>query len=264
MQKKFLITITLVVIASLSIAGCTTSTNNTGQTSSATSSTTSAASQHNASLEKYITSYKTVQYSNSSQRVTAWKLVWNNNTSAHVTWTAVRRQTNGTETVTLDRTFIVFPTAQVATNYVNRLNLTAYTLVSTNPQNAAVYKNVTGHTPQIYKEYAWTQGSLSNVSSYRAHRIEQADNIVAAETLRVLVSWGSRFGSPHANLRRHRARMCWLARTRRRQRWNLRYITCDNQLLSNRDRKLRLFLNPNTQAIFWSPLYQINNHFCLL
>jgi hypothetical protein len=104
-----------------------------------------------------------------------------------VTWTAVIRQTNRTETVTLDRTITIFPTAQNATNYVNRLNLTAYTLVSTNPQNAAVYQNVTGHAPQIYKEYVWTQGTLSNISLYRVHRIEQADNIVASETLRILV-----------------------------------------------------------------------------
>lgn len=188
MKKKLLALIVLVVIASLSIAGCTTGTNNTTtQTPSATSSTTSAATQHNAVLEKYITAYKTEQYSNSSQRITAWELVWSNSTSAHVVWTAVIRQTNRTETVTLDRAFIVFPTTQDATNYVDALNLTAYTLVSTNPQDAAVYQNVTGHAPQIYKEYVWTEGSLLNISLYRVHRIEQADNIVGAETLRILV-----------------------------------------------------------------------------
>ncbi len=187
MMKKLVFIIALVMVASLSIAGCTTSTNNTTQTSSTISSTTTAATQLNATLEKYVAAYKTEQYSNSSQRVTAWELVYNNNTAAHVTWTAVIRQTNRTETVTLDRTFIVFPTAQNATNYVNRLNLTAYTLVSTNPQDAVVYQNVTGHAPQIYKEYVWTQGALSNISLYRVHRIEQADNIVASETLRILV-----------------------------------------------------------------------------
>lgn len=189
MLKKLLAIIALLMIASLSIAGCTTSTNNTTttQTPSTTSSTTSAATQPNASLEKYVTAYKTEQYSNSSQRVTAWDLSWNNNTSAHVTWRAVTRLPNRTETVTLDRTFIVFPTAQNATNHVNRLNLTAYTLVSTNSQDAAVYQNVTGHAPQIYKEYVWTEGTLSNISLYRVHRIEQADNIVASETLRILV-----------------------------------------------------------------------------
>ncbi|MFZ0925523.1 MAG: hypothetical protein WCE82_00105 [Halobacteriota archaeon] len=187
MTKKLLALILLIVIASLSIAGCTTSTNNTTQAPSATSSATNATTQHNALLEKYITAYKTEQYSNSSQRITAWELVWSNSTSAHVVWTAVIRQTNRTETVTLDRTFIVFPTTQDATNYVDTLNLTAYTLVSTNPQDAAVYQNVTGHAPQIYKEYVWTEGSLLNISLYRVHRIEQADNIVGAETLRILV-----------------------------------------------------------------------------
>ena|GEM_PF-4627961 len=125
--------IVLVTVASISIARRTTTTTNTTQTSSATSSTTSAATLHNALLVKYIIA-KTEQYSNSSERITAWELGWNNGTSAHAVWTAVILQTNRTETVTLNRTFSVFPTAQDATNYVNALNLIAYTPVSTNPR----------------------------------------------------------------------------------------------------------------------------------
>jgi hypothetical protein len=179
MIKKLLAIIVLVMVASLSVAGCTT-TNNTTQTSSATPS---AATQHDAFLEKYLTVYKAAQYSDTGQHVQAWELDWINSTSARAQFTVFNISEN--MTVNSDGTMMVFPTTQDATNYVNAMNLTAYSLASTE-YTGAVFQNATGHAPQVYREYEYTEGSLLNISQYVAHGITQGDNLVYVQTVRVL------------------------------------------------------------------------------
>ena len=146
MEKKLLAIIVLVVIAALSVAGCTSSTSS-NQTPSATSSAApSATTQHNAFLEKYLTAYKNTEYSDNSQHVQAWELDWINSTSARLQWTALNKTSN--LTINSDGTFTVFPTTQDATNYVNAMKLTAYSLASTEYTGSA-YTQVTGHAPHI-------------------------------------------------------------------------------------------------------------------
>lgn len=163
----------------VSVAGCTSSTNS----SQTPSSTTSAATQHDAFLEKYLAAYKDLRYSNSSLHVQAWELDWINSTSARLQWTALVKSSNST--YNYDMTFIVFLTTQDATNYLNTMNTTAYSLASTEYPGGA-YQNATGHAPQIYKDYEWNEGNPLNISEYSLHDIDQLDNIILATTAKVL------------------------------------------------------------------------------
>jgi hypothetical protein len=180
MIKKLAIIIVFVLVV-CTVAGCTTTTTNTNQTPNTTSS---AATQHDAFLENYLTTYKNVSYSNSTLQIKAWDLQWINSTSARLEWTFLNK-TN--KTVNREETFFVFATSQDATDYVNAMNTTAYSLVSTQYESSTgAYLNVTGHAPQIYKKYVWNEGNQSNISEYRVHQIGQLDNIVVVATVKVL------------------------------------------------------------------------------
>jgi hypothetical protein len=74
---------------------------------------------------------------------------------------------------------MVFPTSQDATNYLGKTN---YSLSSTQYLSGGPYQNVTGHAPQIYIDYYWVEGNISNISEFRSHEIKQVDNIVVVTT----------------------------------------------------------------------------------
>jgi outer membrane PBP1 activator LpoA protein len=168
------IIVLLLVVASLLVAGCTTSTNN--QTPSATPSTAT----HDAFLEKYLAEYKNVSYADKNISFKAWEVMWINSTSARLEETLVNKSTNGT--FNYIQTFTVFPTSQEATNYLNAMNKTEYRLASTQYTSGGAYENATGRAPQIYKQYVWNEGNPFNISEYQYHRIEQTDNIVVVLT----------------------------------------------------------------------------------
>jgi hypothetical protein len=178
-MKKLAIIIAFVLVV-CTVAGCTT-TNNTNQTPITTSS---AATQHDASLENFFATLKGREYANSGLQIKAWDLEWINSTSARLQWTWVVKRSNFTWNE--DATHTVFPTTQDATDYIISLNKTAYILNSTQPPSGGAYQNATGHAPQIFKKYVWTEGNQSNISEYRIHEIEQADNFVLVHTLKIL------------------------------------------------------------------------------
>jgi hypothetical protein len=151
------------MVAALSIAGCTNATNNTNQ----------AATQHDAFLETYLAAYKNETYASNGTHITAWELDWNNGTLARVQHTVLNKSTNATWA--WDETVMIFPTSQDATNYVNAMNKTTYSLASTEYPSGGAYQNVTGHAPQIYKVYQYNEIN-------RVHYIEQRDNIVFVST----------------------------------------------------------------------------------
>jgi hypothetical protein len=62
------------------------------------------------------------------------------------------------------------------------MNKTAYRLCSTEYAGGGAYQEITGHAPQIYKDYTYNEGNPLNISEYRLHEIEQLDNIVFATT----------------------------------------------------------------------------------
>ena len=123
-------------------------------------------------------------YSDSNTQVQAWELDWINSTSAHVQLTGLNKTLH--RTVNIDETIVVFPTTQDATNYVSAMNLAAYRLASTESPSGGAYQNATGHAPQVYKEYLHIEGNSLNISEYRIHEIQQAGNLVAVQTGKVL------------------------------------------------------------------------------
>jgi len=181
------ITVLSLVVASLLVSGCTTSTTNQTPGANVTSSTTT---QHVNStsagfLEKYITTFKNESSSVSNQSVTAWEVTWINNTSARLQEAFLNNSSGVTKS--WEETVTVFPTTQDATNYLNATNLTAYSLASTEYGTlGGAYLTITGHAPQIYKVYVWNEGNPLNLSEYKRHEIEQLDNVVWISTKKVL------------------------------------------------------------------------------
>ncbi len=166
------------VVASLLVAGCTTSTtSNTNQTSRATPST----AIHNATLEKYFAALKNVTNADKSKSVTAWEVTWINSTTARLEY-AWHTNSNYTS-YSANQTYIVFPTTQAATNYLNAMNKTVYNLTSTQYSSKGVYQNATGRAPATYKDYTWNEGNPSNLSEYSRHEIAQLDNIIVISTV---------------------------------------------------------------------------------
>ena len=168
------IAVLFLVLASLLVSGCIT--NNTNQTPSATPSTAT----HDAFLEKYLAAFKNNFTSRGSLNFKVWELTWTNSTSARLQYTYLNTTTN--VTWSYDDTLMVFPTSQDATNYLNSMNKTAYSLASTKYTSGGAYQNVTGHVPEIYKYYAWNEGNPFNISEYKGHGIEQLDNIIWIST----------------------------------------------------------------------------------
>ena len=173
------IVILLLLVASLLIAGCTS--NNTSNTN--LTPTTSTAT-HDAFLERYIAQFKNVSYANTNLNFKVWDVAWINSTSVRLENTALNKSTN--MTVNRVETIIVFPTTQDATNYLNAINKTAYSLASTQYISGGTYQKATGHAPQIYKDYVWNEGNPFNISEYKSHDISQLDNIVFITTSKAL------------------------------------------------------------------------------
>jgi hypothetical protein len=164
------------VVASLLIAGCTTSTTN--------QSPTPRTATHDAFLENYLAVANNTTHSDKNQTVKSWEITWINSTSARVELATLNKSENrtwGGET-----TYIVFPTTQDATNYLNAMNKTSYSLASTEYPSGGNYQKATGHAPQIYKKYDWNEGNLLNISGYKYHQIEQVDNLIAISTTKAL------------------------------------------------------------------------------
>jgi hypothetical protein len=165
------ITVLLLVVASLLVAGCTTSTtSNTNQSPSATTSTAT----HDAFLENYITADK--NYTSNYGNLTSWKITWINSTSARVEWIAVNKTENQTMSSTITDTYILFPTTQDATKYLNAMNKTGYNLTTSNYSYNPPYKTVTGSDPAVFKLYTQT-AQLQN-TSMSFYYIRQQDRLI--------------------------------------------------------------------------------------
>ena len=166
------ITVLTLMVASLFVAGCTN--NTTNQTPSASTAT------HDAFLEKYLAEFKNETHSRTDQSFKAWEVTWVNSTSARLQLAFLNKSTN--RTASTDINFLVFPTTQDATNYLNAMNKTAYSLASTTYGSGGIYQNVTGHAPQIYKAYEWNEGNQYDISEYKFHQIQQFDNLIIVTT----------------------------------------------------------------------------------
>jgi hypothetical protein len=180
------ITVLLLVVASLLVAGCTS--NNTSPTNQTPTSSTAT---HDAFLERFLTAFKDSWYADKNYSTDAWEVTWINNTSARLEMTAGANTTATTQTANFVMIFTAFPTTQDATNHLNAMNKTAYSLASTKCENSSggapgAYKNVTGHAPQICKEYDRSEGASSSSLDYRRYAIVQYDNLIMEITAKNL------------------------------------------------------------------------------
>jgi len=158
--------------ASLSVCGCTTTTNNTA---------TSPPSTYDPVLAKLVNATKEEVYGNASYTVQTWDVTWNNGTS--VTVLATLEETSTGIPVAANSTLTSFSTTQDATNYINAFNKTNYSLTSTDyaTDTSHIYYNATGHAPSIYKEYTYTEGGILG-GSVTVHELIQYDNIIETGT----------------------------------------------------------------------------------
>lgn len=179
MIKKLVVVMALALVV-CTFAGCTTSTTNQTGTSNATST---AATTHDALFEKFLTALKTNHSQVRDEQTKSWEVTWINTTSARVVWTEQHNNTNQTRTIV--QTVIMFPTSQDATNYVNALNKTAYSLNNTIYSTYGAYLNVTGRAPQTYKVWQWEEGNPNNITNYTKHTIELCDNFTTQATITV-------------------------------------------------------------------------------
>jgi hypothetical protein len=135
-------------------------------------------------LEKIVDAYKNNTYSDKNATIRAWEVTWINSTAARVQVAIHSGSIN--RTFSADSTFILFPTTQDATNYLNAMNKTAYSLASTTYPSGSYYHKAVGHAPQTFKSYEWMEGSALDISAFRIHRIEQSDDLIVTYTAKLL------------------------------------------------------------------------------
>jgi hypothetical protein len=172
-----IISVIFLVVASLLVAGCTTSTTNTtDQTPSASATPSTSTATHDAFLEKYIVEDKNTT-SNTFGNITSWKVTWINSTSARVEWVVVNKTGNETATMTINDTYTLFPTTQDATQYLDAMNKTGYTITSgSGNYSQGTYKTVTSSAPAVFKAYV-RFGEIQN-NSMPVDRITQQDKLI--------------------------------------------------------------------------------------
>jgi hypothetical protein len=177
------IAVLLLLVGSLSVSGCISNTTRQTPSPGVTLSNvkTSEATNRDAFLEKYLTAYTNIALSNSSYSIKSWEIAWINNTSVRLKWTGLDKVTN--QTARWDETLIVLPTSKDATNYLNAMNKTAYSLAN-EELSIQAYQKATGHAPKIDKFIVYSEGSPSEVSGYRIHGVKQLDSLIITSTVR--------------------------------------------------------------------------------
>jgi hypothetical protein len=169
------IVVLLLVVASLLVSGCSSS-----NPSTTNQTPTSSTATHDTLLENFLVVVKNRTYEEKNWSVKAFEVTWINSTSARLEESIFNKTANATINHVV--TYMVFPTTQDATNYLNATNKTAYSLSSTQYTSGGVYQNATGHAPTVYKEYVWNEGNEFVMSQYTYHAISQSDNIIGIDT----------------------------------------------------------------------------------
>jgi hypothetical protein len=163
------------VVASLLVAGCTTSTtsntNQTPSTATQTPSATPSTATQDAFLGKYLTAFENRTRA-SGMNFTAWKVTWINGTSARLEFSARENTSSANAVVILTK----FPTTQDATNHLNTMNKTGFSLTDTqcgSSESEMAYQDAAGHALQVCKTY-----------EYGDFGISQFDNLILETTIK--------------------------------------------------------------------------------
>lgn len=182
----------LLVIISLSSAGCATLTNNTaGQLASQQTSQSDANTPRDRLLNEIVTRVRALADSlKGNDTRTAWNVTWPNSTTAQIQISKYNRVANVTSDGNM--TYIRFPSTAAATEYLNGhsagyfLNRTQYnrskdSTLFFGPSAIASYEAAAGHPPSVYKVY---QKTLEN-TFYSSHisRVTQFDDVILREEM---------------------------------------------------------------------------------
>lgn len=196
MITKLAAVIILVIVASLCVSGCTSSTNSNQAASSTpyaassvpittpsqtpTLTQTPAASvapTHNAVLEQFVTAQRSYAAQNGTIR--AWQVTWLSINEVNIQ--AATHQEQPSATAYINRTVTIFPSTEAATTYLNSYDLTgyilSYTVFPSGPTESAL-----GHQPTVFKVYEKTSDELG---IHYSNQVEQADNFILVSDLRV-------------------------------------------------------------------------------
>jgi len=186
MEKKLLAIILLVIVASLSIAGCSTFPVSTSSptptpTLTPTIQTTPTSSGHNAVLEQTVILTENNENMLIGWTQESWNVIWRG--ANRVTMLSTDYKNDTKSTWSDNETLIVFPTTQDATNYLNAFDKSNYSLVSTTYNRTLdLYPIALGHDPQTYQEWS-TSGAING--PYTLYEIRQYDNILQFLTISV-------------------------------------------------------------------------------
>ncbi len=162
-------------------AGCTSPISNPTPSPSASEATT----QHNATLESYLNSYR--QNVTAEYTVKAWEVTWKNNTAATVEYSYITTTANASNvSITGKEDFTIFTSTGAATAYFDSINKTGYSLYSTTYERGGAYETYFGHPPSIFKDYRKTD--VQSISSAKRSDIGQLDNIVVIANTSTLTS----------------------------------------------------------------------------
>jgi len=181
MVKKVAAIVVLVMVAFLSVAGCTV---NVFPTLS--SSPTPTPSVHNPSLEKLVNEFKLAQNTRvvpGRAPLPTFSVTWHNDNSV-----TLETFFSDNPSFPENTTWIAFPTTQGATNYLNGVDKSDYRLSnSIDPKSeafASQYYNATGHYAQTYQEWFSVPSSVQTPST-GIGSITQWDNILEFSTMYV-------------------------------------------------------------------------------
>lgn len=176
MLKKATVAVILITIVALAIAGCTSSTNNPSP------STSQATTLHDAALENYLNALQQTEQQNYT--IKAWNVSWKNSTTADLEFTAQKQTTLSNTSIETTVELIHFASPDAATDYINSLNKTGYSLASTVYEQGGAYERARGHAPSVFKEYQRNNGE--SFFSVSVDKIAQYDDIVWVSTSKLL------------------------------------------------------------------------------
>ncbi len=175
MRLRSAIMIMFFAISTLAIAGCASPFANPSP------SISQAQSLHDAALESYLNALQQVEQQNYTMKT--WNVSWKNSTTAELELTAQKQTSLSNASIRTKVDLIHFASPDAATEYVNSLNKTGYSLSSAAYEQGGAYDRARGHAPTIYKEYQ--RNSDEAFFSVSVDKIAQYDDIVlvSASTL---------------------------------------------------------------------------------
>ncbi len=176
MPKKATVSVILITIVALATTGCMSPTNNPS------ASTSQATALHDAALENYLNALQQIEQQ--SYTIKAWNVSWKNSTAAELEFTAQKQTPLSNTSINTTVELIHFASPDAATDYINSLNKTDYSLASTVYEQGGAYEHARGHAPSVVKEYEKSNGE--SFFSVSVDKIAQYDDIVLVSTSTIL------------------------------------------------------------------------------